>query len=623
MLSFGSVFLWLGSPISCEQVYHSLSFANNWINRRRVVGNVASVKHSLASVALTSSKRSRSMIHRRTLNALLHIGLLLSTLFFAACSQPGADRIYHGGTIYTLNPDQPTVEAVAVRRGMVVYAGDETGLEPWRGPNTGEFDLQGGAMFPGFIDVHVRLEDLGRSLVEPDLTVASSKQEVFEVVMEQMVELRQQVGREENVWVKGSGWDQTTWKSKEFPSFTDLPAGPLPVFLMRVDNQTAWVNQSALTICGIDKNTPDPEGGRIVRDKWGNPTGIFLNRAVDLITAHIPELNDQQRKHLLNRALSHCAEMGLTGVHNFGADSVVIRLLDEMERAGELPIRVYSVIDCECEEMVDRYLGMGRQGSERDYHRIWAVRMFVDGPMGSRSAALMEPYADDPDNTGLLSRDPENMAKLVGKATEANFQVCAYTVGDRGAKAALDAYATVLNDGNPNRFRLEHAQLLREEDFGRLAEMDVIPTFMPIQLTTDYRWLVDRLGKERAGRAYAWRRMIEANDNFALGSEAPVESVNPMWGIYAAVTRMDIDGNPDGGWHPSEKLSLDEAIAGFTSRAAYAEFNEVWKGTIEKGKLADFTVYERDPYQLPPKEWLTLPVRYTIVAGDPLLPAPE
>ncbi|MDP8208933.1 MAG: amidohydrolase [Candidatus Electryonea clarkiae] len=545
---------------------------------------------------------------------------VLSTFVFMSCNTGGdvaADKVLYGGKIYTMNPGQPTVEAVACKDGKIIYAGGMDGLSKFRSDKTGEIDLKGATVFPGFIDVHLRLEDVGRSTMQLNLEGTKSKEEIYKLVISRAIELRKDLESEEkDIWVTGSGWDQNDWENQEFPSFADLPSVN-PVILMRIDGQTAWLNERALRIAEIGKSTPDPPGGKILRDKYGYPNGILLNSAVKLVESRIPEYSEEQRKLWLTKGMEQCLELGLTGIHNFGVDPDEFALLQEMNRQKELTLRIYPVLECKYRSWIAENIKNGPYGEPWDFLRLRAVKMFVDGPMGSRAAALFEPYNDEPGHCGLIEANEDTLLRHVKRSLEAGFQVCAYAVGDRGSKLALDIYEKVLSQVpvEDHRLRLEHAQLLAEKDFARIGKMNVIPTIFPSQATSDMYWAEDRLGKDRIKRAYAWRTILSNTEHYACGSEAPVESPNPLWSIYAAVTRQDHKGWPEGGWYAEQKMTREEVIKGYTIEAAYAEFAEKYKGSIETGKLADFTILDKDIFEIESAELLQTQVKYTIIAG--------
>ncbi len=552
----------------------------------------------------------------RTPHPAMLVVLLLSLVFISCSADKQGDLLIHGGTIYTMNPDQPTVEAILVRDGRIVFAGDLKDAAPMRNERTGEIDIKGGIVLPGLVDAHIRLMDLGRAQTELDLVGTASIDQIYTQIMERIMELRQnEEGKD--AWVVGNGWDQNDWESTQFPTIADLPPGPNPVCLWRIDGQTVWVNELALRECGIDKNTPDPEGGRILRDGMGNPTGVLLNEAACLVTGHIPQPTRDEYKHWLELGIRACNRVGLTGVGAFAVDSLELALLEELNKEDKLTLRTWAVLQSKDRGWIKNQLQDGPRGETGDMLQVRSMMMFVDGGMGARSAALIEPYADDPGNRGLLATPEENLKKFATDALKAGFQVSAYAVGDRGNYIALNAFdqARHASGQEAPRFRLEHAQLLAPGDFARLTDLDVIPIVMPTHATSDMPWAEKRIGPERIKYAYAWRTLLDNTAHLALGSESPVESPSPLWGIYAAVTRQDHDGNPKSGWYPEHKMTVTEALDGYTREAAYATFAEHDLGTISVGNLADLTILDRDITKAPPREMLETGVLYTIVNG--------
>lgn len=566
-----------------------------------------------------SSTLTREVFMKR--GTLFLILMLLATTLMLSCGGiRQADLIIHGGTIYTMNQDKPVAEALAILDGKIIYVGDEAGVTSFRSEKTGELNLQGGMLLPGLTDSHLKLEGLGESLTELNLVGTESTKEIHAKVMEKILFVRKNLDGGDSSWVIGRGWDQNDWKNTKLPTIRDIPPGPNPVCLWRIDQQTVWVNELALRKCGITKRTADPPGGKIVRDRAGNPTGVLLNKAVNLVTDKIPPSSREERKHRILLALEECGRVGLTGIHDFDVDSVQLELLEELESEGKLTLRVYPVLQCWDKQWLSRIYERGAYGQPSDLLRLRSVMMFIDGGMGARSAALIEPYSDDPDNSGIITSSCDDMVKHVEMANSSGFQVCAYAVGDKGSQMALNAFEKALTKLGPGdwRYRLEHAQLLDPADFKRLGTLEVIPTIMPAHATSDMSWAEDRIGKDRIKYAYAWKTILENAKHAAMGSEAPVESPNPIWGIYAAMTRQDHEGNPKGGWYPEHRLTFNEALHGYTVGAAYAQFAENELGTIEVGKIADLTAFKKDLTKIEPVKMLDCEVLYTIVNGKPV-----
>jgi hypothetical protein len=426
-------------------------------------------------------------------------------------------------------------------------------------------------------------------------------------------------------WVEGRGWDQNDWPGKQYPhaSTLDRVAGDRPVYLRRVDGHAGWVNSAAMRACGIDRSTKDPAGGRIIRDDAGEPTGIFIDNAKTLIDAKIPPLSRELRKARLRSALENIAANGLTAVHEAGSEEPeeVIALYRELIADGAMPVRVYYMLPDD-DPKLDSWLASGPLVDFGDKMTVRAVKIYADGALGSRGAALLAPYSDEPSASGLLVTEPGVIETIAKKAAEAGFQAGTHAIGDRGVKIVLDAYEKA--GARPeDRFRVEHFQVATLADIERLAKAGVIAAMQPTHATSDMPWAEERLGAERVVGAYAWRKVLTAGGRLALGSDFPVEDVNPFYGIYSAITRQDHDGHPPGGWTPSEKLTLAEAVRGFTIEGAFAAFEEETRGTIEAGKWADFTIVDGDFASAPASAIWKTKVRYTIVNGEVVYKAPE
>jgi predicted amidohydrolase YtcJ len=396
------------------------------------------------------------------------------------------------------------------------------------------------------------------------------------------------------------------------------------VYLKRVDGHAAWLNRTALEAAGIRRDTRDPPGGRILRDDFGEPTGVLIDNATDLVSDIIPDASPEEIEARIRAAVEHCTRRGLVGVHDAGTSAEVLAVLEDLAARGELDMHVYSMLSTEDEAFLDRRLSRGPTASGDGRLVVRAVKLYADGALGSRGAALLRPYDDDPENTGLLVETPETLSAIAARATEAGFQVCIHAIGDRGNRVALDVCEQVRGGGGETdrRPRIEHCQVVADADFSRFAALGVIPSMQPTHATSDMYWAEDRVGPDRIRGAYAWRRFIEQGSTLALGSDFPVEAVDPLWGVYAAATRQDHDGRPDGGWYPEQRLTIMEAVRGFTVGAAHAEFAEGDRGRLVEGMRADVVVLDRNIMELPPAEILAAAVLYTIVDGDVVYESP-
>jgi predicted amidohydrolase YtcJ len=384
--------------------------------------------------------------------------------------------------------------------------------------------------------------------------------------------------------------------------------------LNRVDGHAVIANAEAMRLAGVSAATADPAGGKIIRDARGEPTGVFVDTATDLVERFVPPPTFELTKRRVLAAANEIASQGLTEIHDAGADDTTIRAVRELVDENRFPIRLYVMLS-DNDALLRNWFARGPLIDHGGRLTVRAVKMYADGALGSRGAALIEPYSDDPGNSGLMIATPDHMADVARRAKAARFQANTHAIGDRGVRNVLEAYERAgVTPGD--RFRIEHLQVISLADVPRLARAGVIASMQPTHATSDMYWAEARVGPERIKGAYAWQTVQKAGGRLALGSDFPVEAVNPWFGIYAAVTRKDQKDWPAGGWRPSERLSLAEAIRGFTLDAAYAAFEENSRGTIERGKLADFTVVEGNPYTMNPDDLYKVRVLRTIVGGE-------
>jgi predicted amidohydrolase YtcJ len=532
----------------------------------------------------------------------------------SACSQEKADVVFYGGTIYTLADEAPTVEALAVTGGVITCAGPMAEVEKCAGPATRRVDLGGGVMFPGLVDAHAHLRSLGRYLAQLKLETAASPAEIRDKVA--VAAQSSPPGS----WIQGRGWDQNDWEVKVFPTWREFEgAGDNPVYLRRVDGHAAWVNRAALDLCKINRDTPDPDGGRIVRDDDGAPTGVFIDNAMKLVSDRIPDPTADEIDDWMRSAIRHCNSLGLVGIHDAGIDAGDLASLGRLHERGELTFYVYCMLSTDGEDLAwaEEQVRGGPRVEADGKVRVRAIKMYADGALGSRGAAMLTPYSDDAGNKGLLVDPPEELERLTLLAAEHGFQACTHAIGDRGNRVILDVYEKALESaGADPRFRIEHAQIVSLEDIPRFNDLGVIPAMQPTHCTSDMYWAEDRVGPERIEGAYAWRRYLDDGNVIPCGSDFPVEGADPLAGIYAAVTRQDAKGWPQGGWFPGQRMTMEEALRGFTSWAAFAGFDEDGAGTIEVSKRADFTVLDRDLMSIDAGDVLGTRVVMTVVAGE-------
>ena len=528
-----------------------------------------------------------------------------------------ADAVYYARVV-TLDDDLPEAEAVCVRDGQIVYVGDTDGAAPWLGRGTRAVDWSEHVLYPGLTDAHGHLAGLGEALASLDLTGAGSFDEV-------LARVRAAARASPRGWVLGRGWDDTRWRGGTPPGAAALDEAvpDRPVALTRVDGHALLVSSTALEQVGIDSSTKDPPGGLIARDPGtGEPTGLLLDRAMELVREHIRRPTPDELERLLERALAHLATLGLTEVHDAGTDVATLGALERLARKKALPLRVYAMIDLGTETgrlLVQRPPRVGEFG-----HRLTvrAVKLLADGALGSRGAWLSEPYADAPGTTGLAVTPPHELMALAGDAHSRGYQVAIHAIGDAANRTALHVFEVTFSrelrraDGVSPRCRIEHAQVFDPEEYHLAAALGVIASMQPLQATDDMAWTEQRLGPERVRWAHAWRSLMDNGIRLAFGSDFPIVDASPLRGIHAATTRTDERGLPHGGWLPHQRLTVAEALRAYTRGAAWAAFEEDLRGSVSVGKLADFTVLDTDLLAGEPEDVLQARVVATVVGGE-------
>ena len=529
-----------------------------------------------------------------------------------ATREDGADLILSHGVFYPVQPPGKVEGSLAVRGGRIVYLGPDAGAERLRTPRTRVIDLRGRTVTPGLIDAHSHLAGLGEALEEVDLTGAPTYAEVVRRVREAARSLPP------GAWVRGRGWDQNRWPEKRFPTHQELSAAvpDHPVWLERVDGHASLVNAAAMKALGIDPAIKDPAGGRFLRDEAGHPTGVLVDNAQGWAAARLPAPSAADQVRTLRKAALHCVERGLTTVTDMGIGPGVYQAYKSLRDAHQLPLRA-AVFLGDDKDWLAHWFARGPEIDPDARLTVRGVKMYIDGALGSRGAALIEPYSDDPGNLGLLVSTGDHLEEVARQALAHGFQVGIHAIGDRGGLVAIDAMERALGGPHPEaRFRLEHAQVLRLEDIQRMARLGVVASMQPTHATSDMPWAGDRVGPRRLQGAYAWRKVLDAHGRLALGSDFPVESADPRLGLYAAITRQDLAGNPPGGWMPGERLTREEALRGFTLDAAWSLFLEKEVGSLEVGKRADLVVFAQDPMTVPEREIPRAAIDYTVVDGQ-------
>jgi predicted amidohydrolase YtcJ len=521
--------------------------------------------------------------------------------------------------IHTLDASRPAAEALAWdATGRIVAVGDRAAVIA-QAPGARLHDAQGATVVPGLIDAHAHLMGLGYALLRADLVGTRSKAEVIERLHEFEKTLPP------GAWLLGRGWDQNDWPEKSFPTAADLDAAfpARPVWLERIDGHAGWANTAALRRVSRDLSGDwQPDGGRIERNGT-QPTGVFVDAAMDLVNAVVPPPDEALRAAALTRALTAAASVGLTGVHEMGTSAADLALYGRFADEGRLTLRVVAYADGDSTALEDR-CRTGPHLHPSGRVRMAGVKFYADGALGSRGAALLEPYSDDHANRGILVTPPEQLLAGMQKARRCGLQAATHAIGDRGNRLVLDDYAQVLGKdaATDHRWRIEHAQVVALEDIPRFAQLRTIASMQPTHATSDMPWAEARVGRERLAGAYAWRRFERAGVRLALGSDFPVESADPRLGLHAAVTRQDLEGAPPGGWLPDQKLTPAEALRGFTADAAWAAFMEGEVGRLAPGLRADFALLEADPLAPPPERLPHLLVLSTWVDGARVYSAP-
>jgi len=509
------------------------------------------------------------------------------------------DLILYNATVVRVDPPGATARSVAVREDRIVFVGSDDRALALRGPRTRVVDLKGATIIPGLIDAHGHISSLGSALGQVDAVGTRSAEEIASRVREAARTAQP------DEWILGRGWDQNDWANQDFPTkhVLDEAAPRNPVALSRIDGHALWVSSSALSAAGITAQTRDPDGGAIHRDAQGAPTGILVDNAMGLLRSKIPEPTRARTKEALLRAMNRCLDSGLTGVHDAGISDEEAGIYEELAAEGSLPIRVYAMLGGNSRS-IGRALERpplttqaSRSAVSGGFLAIRAIKLGIDGALGSRGAAMLEDYSDSPGNRGLLTRTPSEIERIAKEAVRKGYQVCIHAIGDRGNRLALDALESALKSAPPgdHRFRIEHAQVLALSDIRRFKAAGIIPSMQPTHCTSDMPWAETRVGPERIKGAYAWRQILESGVRIPGGSDFPVESENPFLGLYAAVTRQDVSGWPAGGWRSEERMTREEALRSFTMDAAYAGFAEADLGSVSEGKKADLLILERNP----------------------------
>jgi predicted amidohydrolase YtcJ len=542
--------------------------------------------------------------------------LLVSAACQAADPAPAADLIVHNAVVYTVSDAAPRAEAVAIREGRFVRVGANAEVLALRGPKTRVVDAQGRAVLPGLQDAHGHFTNLGESLQVLQLRGTTSFDQIVEMVRERAVSARP------GEWILGRSWDQNDWDDKAWPTHEKLTAAAPnnPVYLTRVDGHAAIVNAAAMAAASVTRGTRDPDGGRLIRDARGAPSGVLIDTAQRLVGGTIPDTPAAQLDEQILLADAEARRLGLTMVHDAGASPREVEAYKRLIDEGKLKTRLYVMLGGSLATLQEAF----KKGPVNDYANrhlaVRAIKIVADGALGSRGAALLEPYADEPGNVGLLTTPPDEVHAKTLAAAQAGFQTAIHAIGDRANRQTLDTFARVATEvpeAKNLRQRVEHAQILDASEIPRFSALNVIASMQATHATSDMPWAAVRLGEARVAEgAYAWQRLLRSGAVLANGSDFPVEEPNPMPGLYAAITRQDAAGNPPDGWLPEERLSRPEALKSFTWSAAYAAHAEQDLGSIEPGKYGDLVMLDRDIMSVPPADIPGAAVLLTVIGGD-------
>ncbi len=551
----------------------------------------------------------------------IYLLVLVTAMYANAQPKPSATLIITNAAVYTVDKQRPRAEAVAVIGDRIVAVGSSAEIDSWRSPQTKVIDAGGRLLLPGFNDAHVHFITGGAQLDQVQFNDAAEPGEFAKRIAAQMSKISK------GEWILGGRWDETKWPNPQLPTkeLVDPVTGTTPIFVERYDGHEALANSAGMKLAGVNAKTADVPGGVIMRDASGNPTGVFKDAAMELIYKVIPPMSHEQRLRAARRALEHAASLGVTSVQHMNPEFADVAAYSELAEKGELTARIYAI------PMETHWQDQAKVGIRRawgsSYLRLGAVKGYADGSLGARTAYMFEPFADDPGNRGLLSDEmhpPAAMRDRLMQADAAGLQLRVHAIGDRAISMMLDIFGDIEKEHSyhDQRFTIEHAQHMAQKDFARFAKLHVIASMQPYHAVDDGRWAEKRLGHDRARYSYAWRSFLNHGVTLALGTDWPVAPLNPMPGLYAAVTRATLDGkNPDG-WIPEEKITLPEAVVAYTMGSAFAEFQENVKGSITPGKLADMVILSDNIFDLKPEAIRNVKVATTIVGGKVVYTAP-
>lgn len=525
--------------------------------------------------------------------------------FFGSCmKKEKADLLLINAKIYTVNQDFEIAEALAVKDGKFLAVGSNEDLQKqYRADQIS--DMKGKSVYPGFIDAHCHFYGYGRTLRAADLRGTES----FEAIIER---LKAHARKYPEGWILGRSWDQNDWENKTFPTNERLNEvfPDRPVLLTRVDGHAGIANQAALDLAGFNENTIT-EGGKL-EIKNGRLTGLLIEKALDEINKFVPEPRYSEITAMLKEAEKNCFRVGLTSVGDAGLDKDIVLLIDSLHKNNDLQMRINAMLN-PTQENIEHFVKNGHYIT--DYLSVRSLKMYADGALGSRGACLLKPYSDDPNNYGIMVNTTDSIANVCKLAHDNNYQINIHAIGDSANRTVLDVYEQFLKEGNDRRWRIEHAQVIHPNDFKRFGQYAVIPSVQTTHATSDMYWAEDRLGPERIKGAYAYLQLLEQNGWLPNGSDFPVEEINPLYGFYAGAARKDFEGFPPEGFQTENALSREQLLRSMTIWAAESAFEEDKKGSIETGKLADFTITDADIMQIPLEKVPDVKILKTFVGG--------
>lgn len=539
--------------------------------------------------------------------------IVILVFTFGCADKERADLILFNGHIVTMDESAPEAESLAVVGDTIAAVGTDSSIRS-RFVSDNTVDCEGRTVMPGIVESHGHLLSLGLSFLELNIEGVKTPEEAVALVKERVAETPP------GEWITGWGWDDGAWASS-YPDNRELSAisPDNPVFLRGLHGFAGWTNERALAAAGITAETPDPPEGSVQKDpRTGKPTGILVNAAQALLTSHIPALSQERIEKALELAIGECLKHGLTTIHEARTTRPMLEAFRTLKRTGRLKSRIYVMVDWQDEELLAKTLAGGPEIDPASFLSVRCIKIFVDGALGSRGAAMLEPYSDAPEERGVIVTDEDELIRLTIQALERGFQVAVHAIGDRANRITLNAFRRALEtvpDAGDHRLRLEHAQVVALGDIPAHEPLDIVLSMQPPHCTSDMPWVEARIGKERARGAYAWRSFLDTGVHLTLNSDFPGETLDPFDGMYAALTRMTPQGEPEGGWFPEQRLTREEVLRAYTVEAAYSGFEEDIKGRIAPGFLADIIVLSDDILEIPIPDFLGLDVEQVYVGG--------